>query len=75
MEVDSESSYSVIACQKQSRITEEQLSAQDPSNIPEDWKTPGKYHPVCVAIWKAWLNFVPVFSINKQTLLHQSNSI
>ena len=22
------------------RITEEQLSAQDPSNIPEDWKTP-----------------------------------
>jgi hypothetical protein len=26
MEVDSESSYSVIACQKQSRITEEQLN-------------------------------------------------
>jgi hypothetical protein len=24
------------------KITEEQLSAQDPSNIPEDWKTPGK---------------------------------
>ena len=47
-------------------ITEEQLSAQDPSNIPEDWKTPGKYHPVCVAIWKAWLNFVQVF-LDKQT--------
>ena len=49
------------------RITEEQLSAQDPSNTPEDWKTPGKYHPVCVAIWKAWLNFVPVF-LDKQTI-------
>ena len=49
------------------RITEEQLSAQDPSNIPEDWKTPGKYHPVCVAIWMAWLIFVPVF-LDKQTI-------
>jgi hypothetical protein len=49
------------------RITEEQLSAQDPSNIPKDWKTPGKYHPVCVAIWTAWLNFVPVF-LDKQTI-------
>ena len=48
------------------RITEEQLSAQEPSNIPEDWKTPGKYHPVCVAIWKASLNFVQVF-LDKQT--------
>ena len=48
-------------------ITEEQLSAQDPSNIPEDWKAPGKYHPVCVAIWKAWLNFVPVF-LDKQMI-------
>ena len=47
-------------------ITKEQLSAQDPSNIPEDWKTPGKYHSVCVAIWTAWLNFVPVF-LEKQT--------
>jgi len=33
------------------RITEEQLSSHDPSNTPEDWNTPGKYHPVCVAIW------------------------
>jgi hypothetical protein len=49
------------------KITEEQLSAQDPSNIPEDWNTPGKYHPVCVAIWTAWLNFVPVF-LDKQTI-------
>jgi hypothetical protein len=49
------------------KITEEQLSAQDPSNIPEDWKTPGKYHPACVAIWTAWLNFVPVF-LDKQTI-------
>jgi len=49
------------------RITEEQLSAQDPSNTPEDWKTPGTYHPVCVAIWKAWLNLVPVF-LDKQTV-------
>ena len=48
------------------KITEEQLSAQDPSNIPEDWNTPGKYHPACVAIWTAWLNFVPVF-LDKQT--------
>ena len=48
------------------KITEEQLSAQDPSNTPEDWKTPGKYNPVCVAIWTAWLNFVQVFR-NKQT--------
>ena len=32
------------------RITEEQLSSHDPSNTPEDWNTPGKYHPVCVAI-------------------------
>jgi len=48
------------------RITEEQLSAQDPSNTPKDCKTPGKYHPVCVATWKAWLNFVQVF-LNKQT--------
>jgi len=46
-------------------ITEEQLSAQNPSNIPKDWKTPGKYHPVCVAIWKTWLNFVAVF-LDKQ---------
>jgi hypothetical protein len=46
--------------------TEEQLSAQDPSSIPEDWKTPEKYHPVCVAIWEAWLIFVQVF-ISKQT--------
>jgi hypothetical protein len=43
------------------KITGEQLSSQDPANIPEDWKTPGMYHPVCVAIWKAWLNFVLVF--------------
>ena len=50
------------------RITEEQLSAQDPSNTPEDWKTPGIYHSVCVAVWKAWLNFVQVFSINKRTM-------
>ena len=50
----------------EAKITKEQLSAQDPSNIPKDWKTPGKYHPVCVAIWKAWLNFVPVF-LKKQT--------
>ncbi len=49
------------------RITEEQLSAQDPSNIPEDWMTPGKYYPVCVAIWKARLNFVPVF-LDKKTI-------
>ena len=48
------------------KITEEQLSAQDPSNIPKDWKKPGKYHPVCVAIWKARLNFVQVF-LDKQT--------
>jgi hypothetical protein len=49
------------------KITEEQLSAQDPSNITKDWNTPGKYHPVCVAIWTAWLNFVPVF-LGKQTI-------
>ena len=49
------------------KITKEQLSAQDPSNIPEDWNTPGKYHPACVAIWTAWLNFVPVF-LDKQTI-------
>jgi len=49
------------------KITEEQLSAQDPSNILEDWNTPGKYHPACVAIWTAWLNFVPVF-LDKQTI-------
>mgnify|MGYP006186698767 CR=1 FL=1 len=49
------------------KITEEQLSAQDPSNIPEDWMTPGKYYPVCVAIWKARLNFVPVF-LDKQMI-------
>jgi hypothetical protein len=49
------------------KITEEQLSAQDPSNIPEYWNTPGKYHPVCVAIWKAWLNYVPVF-LDKQMI-------
>jgi hypothetical protein len=49
------------------KISEEQLSAQDPSNIPEDWNTPGKYHPACVAIWTAWLNFVPVF-LGKQTI-------
>ena len=35
------------------KITEERLSAQDPSNILEDWNTPGKYHPACVAIWTA----------------------
>ena len=49
------------------RITEEQLSAQDPSNTPEDWNTPGKYHPDCVAIWTAWLIFVQVF-LYKQTI-------
>ena len=49
------------------KITEEHLSAQDPSNIPEDWNTPRKYHPACVAIWTAWLNFVPVF-LDKQTI-------
>jgi len=49
------------------KITEEQLSAQDPSNIPKDWNTPGKYHPACLAIWTAWLNFVPVF-LDKQTI-------
>ena len=49
------------------KITEERLSAQDPSNIPEDWMTPGKYYPVCVAIWKARLNFVPVF-LDKKTI-------
>jgi hypothetical protein len=51
----------------EAKITEEQLSAQDPSNIPKDWKTPGKYHQVCVAIWKAWLNFVQVF-LDKQMI-------
>jgi len=49
------------------KITEEQLSAQDPSNTPEDWNTPGKYHPDCVAIWTAWLIFVQVF-LDKQTI-------
>ena len=49
------------------KIIEDQLSAQDPSNTPEDWNTPGKYHPACVTIWKAWLNFVPVF-LDKQTI-------
>ena len=49
------------------RITEEQLSAQDPSNTPEDWNTPGKYHPDCVAIWTAWLIFVQVF-LDKQMI-------
>ncbi len=48
-------------------ITVEQLSAQDPSNIPEDWKLPGKYHPDCIAIWTAWLIFVQVF-LDKQTI-------
>ena len=60
------------------KITEEQLSAQNLSNIPKDWKTPGKYHPVCVAIWKAWLNFVAVF-LNKQmkygSILHDDKVI
>ena len=49
------------------KIIEDQLSAQDPSNTPEDRNTPGKYHPACVTIWKAWLNFVPVF-LDKQTI-------
>jgi hypothetical protein len=49
------------------KITEEQLSAQDPSNTPEDWNTPGKYHPACVAIWTAWLNIVQVF-LDKQMI-------
>jgi hypothetical protein len=48
------------------KITKKQLSAQDPSNTPEDWKTPGKYHQVCVAIWAAWLQFVQVF-LDRQT--------
>ena len=49
------------------KITKEQLSAQDPSNIPVDCDTPGKYHPVCMTIWMAWLVFVKVF-VNKQTI-------
>ena len=49
------------------KITKEQLSAQDPSNIPVDWDTPGKYHSVCVAIWTAWLVFVLIF-VDKQTI-------
>jgi hypothetical protein len=51
----------------EAKRTKERLSAQDPSNILEDWKTPEKYHPVCMAIWKAWLNFVQVF-LDKQTI-------
>jgi hypothetical protein len=54
------------------KITKEQLSAQDPSNIPDDWDTLGKYHPVCRAIWTAWLVFMLVFvdkrMINGSTL-------
>ncbi len=33
---------------------------------PRRLVTPGKYHPACVPIWKAWLNFVQVF-LDKQT--------
>jgi hypothetical protein len=50
------------------KITKEQLSAQDPSHIPDDWDTPGKYHPVCVAIWMAWLVFFVQVFVNKQTI-------
>jgi hypothetical protein len=49
------------------KISKDQLSAQDPSNTLDDWNTPGKYHPVCVAIWTAWLVFVLIF-IDKQTI-------
>ena len=49
------------------KITKEQLSTQDPLNILDDWDTPGKYHPVCMAIWMAWLVFVQVF-VDKLTI-------
>jgi hypothetical protein len=49
------------------KITEEKLSAQNPANIPTDWDTPGERHPICVAIWEAWLDFVPVF-LNEHTI-------
>ena len=49
------------------KITKKQLSAQNQSNIPDDWESPGRYHPVCVAIWMAWLVYVQVF-VNKQTI-------
>ena len=50
------------------KITKEQLSAQDPSNIPDDWdRYPWKISSSCVAIWTAWLVFVQVL-INKQTI-------
>ena len=49
-------------------VNEEGIRLDKPASYacaPEDWETNSKYHPINVAIWRAWIRFYKVISTLK----------
>jgi hypothetical protein len=42
-------------------ITQQDLDSQQFIGVPNDWDTNDQYHPVCVTIWRAYLEYQKVY--------------